>query len=216
MIKKYYTNPRKEACFFLGNETKLKILDIGCGAGSTTEFIKDNFLVDHSIGVDIINHENQEKVFDVIYNADLNDFNLREVLDAHKPNIILLMDVLEHLNDPYYFLKTLSEYKGNIKIIFSLPNVSHYSVFIPYIFRGTWDYKDSGVLDRTHLHFFGRNNVIDLFEKNSLQVHKLVPQYKLYPFSKSKLFHIVTLGLSERFIALQYVGVINKMDKNHE
>ncbi|WP_208103072.1 hypothetical protein, partial [Escherichia coli] len=36
----------------------------------------------------------------------------------------------------------------------SLPNVRHYSVVLPLLFGGRWDYEDAGLLDRTHLRFF--------------------------------------------------------------
>lgn len=67
---------------------------------------------------------------------------------------IIAADVLEHLRDP---LPVLSLLAGALatdgRILVSLPNIAHLSVR-GNLLRGQFEYQDSGILDRTHLHFY--------------------------------------------------------------
>jgi hypothetical protein len=42
------------------------------------------------------------------------------------------------------------------------------------LMRGAWDYTDSGILDRTHVRFFTRRTMIELFEENGYVVESCV------------------------------------------
>lgn len=86
-------------------------------------------------------------------------------------DVILALDVLEHLPRPEITMKTL--YKkirpGGI-FIASIPNIAHYSVSLPLFMRGLWEYQDEGLLDKTHLHFFNRNSAQTLFTDTGLEI----------------------------------------------
>ena len=47
-------------------------------------------------------------------------------------------------------------------MIASIPNVRHHSV-VRGLLAGDWTYEDAGLLDRTHLRFFTRRSIRDLF-----------------------------------------------------
>ena len=42
-------------------------------------------------------------------------------------------------------------------------------------FRGRWDYADAGILDRTHLRFFTRHSMLQLFDQSGLSVESIKP-----------------------------------------
>jgi SAM-dependent methyltransferase len=87
---------------------------------------------------------------------------IEQALDELLPDIdgrydtVLLLDVLEHLVDPWAVLgrcrRLLSE---DGRALLSIPNVAHWSVRRDLL-RGRWRYQESGLLDRTHLRFFTR------------------------------------------------------------
>jgi len=69
---------------------------------------------------------------------------------------LLLLDVLEHLVDPWSVLascRALLREGGHA--LLSIPNVAHWSVR-KTLLLGRWTYEDSGLLDHTHLRFFTR------------------------------------------------------------
>jgi hypothetical protein len=47
----------------------------------------------------------------------------------------------------------------------SIPNVRFIKVVVDLAARGRFDYRDSGVLDRTHLRFFTRRSIVAMFEE---------------------------------------------------
>jgi len=75
-------------------------------------------------------------------------------------DLIVFGDSLEHLQDPWTSLDAARKLLSNDGVlILSVPNVAHYSVVLPLL-RGRWDYADSGLLDRTHLHFFTPQSIV--------------------------------------------------------
>lgn len=69
-------------------------------------------------------------------------------------DVVLLLDVLEHLHDPGRVLRRLRVVvaAGGAALV-SLPNVAHWSVR-KELALGRFRYTSSGLLDATHLHFF--------------------------------------------------------------
>lgn len=67
---------------------------------------------------------------------------------------LLLMDVLEHLVDPWTTLKRLREHlRPEGQALISLPNVACWTMRRALL-AGRWEYTRDGLLDRTHLRFF--------------------------------------------------------------
>jgi glycosyltransferase involved in cell wall biosynthesis len=76
---------------------------------------------------------------------------------------IVFGDVLEHLVDPVRVLRQCCDLlQPQGKIIASIPNVAHLSVRL-MLLEGRWEYSDLGLLDRTHLRFFTRASIVELF-----------------------------------------------------
>ena len=71
-------------------------------------------------------------------------------------DVVLLLDVLEHLVDPGALLaRTRTWLAPGGRVILSVPNVAHAAVRLSLL-RGRFPRTDTGLLDRTHLHFFDR------------------------------------------------------------
>jgi 2-polyprenyl-3-methyl-5-hydroxy-6-metoxy-1,4-benzoquinol methylase len=90
---------------------------------------------------------------------DLNDHLGDERFDA-----VLFADVLEHLRDPAAMLRRARPFvaEGGA-VVASIPNIAHISVRLALL-GGEFRYRDLGLLDDTHLHFFTRASIVDLFE----------------------------------------------------
>ena len=89
---------------------------------------------------------------------------------------IVFNDVLEHVVDPWTMLDRAKEHlAAGGHIVASIPNVRHYIVVRNLALRGRWDYADWGVLDRTHLRFFTRASIVELFDSADLAIEVLAP-----------------------------------------
>jgi len=87
-----------------------------------------------------------------------------------KFDVVLCLDVLEHLVEPLDTLRRLTEQlRPSGILIASIPNVTHAAVRLQLL-GGSFTYTDTGLLDRTHLRFFDRTGVTALFDDAGLTV----------------------------------------------
>jgi SAM-dependent methyltransferase len=136
--------------------TARRILDVGCGAGALGAALKADLPHAEVVGIEAFPAaaDLAEEVLDDVLRVDLQDF-------SHIPyehgtfDAMVFGDVLEHMHDPHGVLRTLRPYltPGGV-IVCSIPNVGHWSVVGPLLLNDRWTYDDSGLLDRTHVHFF--------------------------------------------------------------
>jgi len=176
----YYRHIRTDIAEYVekGNN---RILDVGCGAGFLGEFLKLNGRASEVVGIEIdkVAASEASTRLDRVIGANLNQSGVSEiVIDFDKASFdyIVCADVLEHLIDPW---KTLSELltflKPGGKVVVSLPNVRHWSVWLPMVFRGRWEYQEAGIMDRTHLRFFTKAAALDLMAGAGLHVIECRP-----------------------------------------
>ena len=182
-----------------------RILEVGCGAGQTLEMLKMKNRCEETIGIELFTKAAEEargKV-DKIYCMDVEKSPMPE--NIGKFDLILLLDVLEHLVDPWAFLARLTEFHlaEHGRVIVSLPNAQHYSLVLPLLF-GKFDYKERGILDQTHLRFFTKNSGADLLKSAGLCI-EATKATSLSLHLKSGKLNAITLGLLSGFIASQYI-----------
>jgi 2-polyprenyl-3-methyl-5-hydroxy-6-metoxy-1,4-benzoquinol methylase len=86
----------------------------------------------------------------------------------------VVADVLEHLRDPWGALTDLvAVLRPGGWVVASVPNVRVFTVLLPLVRKGRFEYKEAGVLDRTHLRFFTRSSAIALVEGSGLAVESI-------------------------------------------
>lgn len=149
-----------------------RVLDIGAGPGSITGELKRNRDC-HVTALDI-DHRHVERLTescDAAYQVDLNDPDWPRALENEdKFDVVIAADVLEHLWDPW---KTLSVARKLIhddgEIIISLPHVGH-CVIAACLINGDFQYQDVGLLDKTHVRFFGLKNIQSLINDAGLNI----------------------------------------------
>ena len=77
-------------------------------------------------------------------------------IEGNQYDYVVCADVLEHLRNPG---KVLGDCLGLLKkggsLIASVPNIAHNAVLISLL-SGYFDYRNLGLLDNTHIHFFTR------------------------------------------------------------
>jgi SAM-dependent methyltransferase len=120
-------------------------------------------------------------------------------------DLVICNDVIEHMADPPSFLKQLKRKMApQATLIGSIPNVRHLSVLMMLLLKKEWKYSDAGIMDRTHLRFFSKIDIIELLQSNDFAVDKIDGingygfQYSINHLIKSILFLI--LGQDVRYI----------------
>lgn len=151
-----------------------KVLDVGCSRGGFGEALKA-YSPDRAVyGIEPTDAARYaEEVLDGVaqgsFPSDLPP-------DWGGFDVISFLDVLEHLVDPWDALRrTRSLLADGGRVMASIPNIRCVAVSVPLVLRGEWRYADVGILDRTHLRFFTRSGIEDLFGESGYAIDSVVP-----------------------------------------
>lgn len=95
-------------------------------------------------------------------------------------DIIFASAILEHLINPENIVLKLSKLlKKDGYMIIILPNIAHWTARLS-VMLGKFDYQDSGIFDRTHLHFYTIKTAVEFLKKSNLTIE--VYDYELTEF----------------------------------
>jgi len=148
---KYYRSKRPEIAQFLPKQYA-NVLEVGCGEGYFATNLNPSCEV---WGI--------EPVYNIAKNAlqRLNKVMIgsyKEVCDQlpnHYFDLVICNDVIEHMENHDQFFQSIKEkMKQNAYLVGSVPNVRYVYNLHELLIEKDWLYKDSGILDRTHLRFF--------------------------------------------------------------
>jgi 2-polyprenyl-3-methyl-5-hydroxy-6-metoxy-1,4-benzoquinol methylase len=150
-----YTNQGNATILQFLEEGDRSILDIGCGAGDTGKLIRSVYPEVSITGITCSQIEYQQAVqkLDFCICMDIEQ-GVLPVLSDQKFDVLIFSHVLEHLLDPVAAIKKLLPLlKVGGKVIIALPNIANWRERIK-LASGNFEYTDSGVMDRTHIHFY--------------------------------------------------------------
>jgi len=200
----YFSHARREILPLLP-PTFSRLFELGCGDGSTLRMIKSHYDVSFCAGLDLDERaiSSARQHLDLAVSGNVEDTGPPDAV--RDIDVILCLDVLEHLIDPWRVVRLLHErLSGRGVIIASIPNVRYFRVSLPLVFKGSWELADAGVLDRTHLRFFVKKTAIDLMTSSGLHLQETKP-LGLESGRKARLVNNITGGVFEEFLATQYL-----------
>jgi 2-polyprenyl-3-methyl-5-hydroxy-6-metoxy-1,4-benzoquinol methylase len=142
-----------------------RVLDVGCATGNLARALTEvNHCTVTGIEIDPTAAEKARRWCEQVVVGDIESLDLETVLAGARVDVIIFADVLEHLVNPWGVLADAKKVLADGFVVASLPNVAHSAVVLELL-RGRFQYRALGLLDDTHLRFFGKWDVVDLFEK---------------------------------------------------
>lgn len=146
-----------------------KVLEVGSATGNLTYHLKeikgcviDIVEIDEDAGLKAGKYARNALLG--MTEGNLNfDFWYKK-LNTEKYDYIVILDVLEHLQDPENTLNLLKDLlHEDGEIILSIPNIGHNAVILGLL-NNQFNYTELGLLDNTHIHFFSYFSIMKMLE----------------------------------------------------
>jgi SAM-dependent methyltransferase len=212
----YFNYPRLDLLQMLPAGAGLRLLELGAGDGATLRAAKARGIASYTVGIDIVDPAagGGGGEIDGVDGVDRVDRVDRfvvgnvEAMDLDLPldhfDAVLCADVLEHLIDPWDVVRRLARHlrPGGI-FLSSIPNLRNHRALAPIVLRGDFHYAEAGLLDRSHLRFFCRRNIRELFVQAGLVVEAMETNMGAYGL-RHRAINFLTAGLLREFFVLQY------------
>ena len=170
-VDRYYQERRSEMQSFVPKDAKM-LLDVGCSEGYFGQDVKarqscEIWGVEMMPKAAAVAAQHLDRVITLPFGEELR-------LPENHFDCIIFNDCLEHMEDPEPALQyTRRLLKPGGRVIASIPNMRYFPVAWDLLVRGEWEYKEFGVMDRTHLRFFTRTSIRKMFERVGLVVERL-------------------------------------------
>jgi len=136
-----------------------RVLELGTGPGTVTRILHDKGCKVTGVEMDPDTLATCAPFCERTLQANLEDPHWWQPLDGERFEVIICADVLEHLRDPRPLLEKLPVFlRDGGCVLMSLPNASHLTI-VASLLGGRFPYQKNGLLDNTHLKFYGREDL---------------------------------------------------------
>jgi 2-polyprenyl-3-methyl-5-hydroxy-6-metoxy-1,4-benzoquinol methylase len=193
------------------------VLDIGCWSGAAGTLLQR----ERDVVIDGVEPEGAMADRAALHYRRVYRSTIERSIDEliaerrHSYDSLLFLDVLEHLVDPRQVLEASRELlKPGGRALVSIPNVAHWSLRWELL-KGSWHYRDNGLLDRTHLRFFTRASALELARDSGWETtweHAAVGQTPLIRLPESQL---AALERWPTLFAVQFLFELRRSDDPH-
>jgi 2-polyprenyl-3-methyl-5-hydroxy-6-metoxy-1,4-benzoquinol methylase len=183
-----------------------KVMEVGCGNGATLKYLKENQYCSETHGIEMFPAVGEQARLNVdrLWIGDAE--KIIHTIEAEEYDLILCLDVLEHMLDPWQFAdRAAMLLKPGGCLIASIPNMRTAVVLAKLLFKGRFRYHDAaGIMDRTHLRYFTRESAMELMNRKPLQTESVLPSPNARG-SKSNIANILTAGMLRDFFTEQFL-----------
>ena len=141
-----------------------KVLEFGCANGRMTRYLSEEM----NCSVDIIEYDKELFSMAIQYAhdglcGDICDYTWVDYFQGTTYDYIIFADVLEHLSSPKTVLEKCYTFLNDTGLIWiSVPNIAYNDIIIKLL-NNQFDYSDTGLLDKTHIHFFTEKSAKKMF-----------------------------------------------------
>lgn len=168
--REYYANARSEMLKFVPQQYS-RVLEIGCGEGrfaSLLDKASELWGVEPDPTAARLASQRMHRVLNGTYDE------VASRIPAQYFDVIVCNDVIEHMVEPESFLMSVRDKltQGG-RLIASLPNMRHWEGLYELLVKKDWRYRQSGLLDRTHLRFFTKISMARLFTQAGFAIERI-------------------------------------------
>lgn len=155
-----------------------RLVEVGCSSGALArEYKKVNPSCQYT-GVEISAEyaELAQRHCDTVLVTDIESHTDRVLAHTAGSDCWIFGDSLEHLRDPWGLLRGI---RANIQkdgcVVACIPNAQHWSLQLR-LSCGEFRYEEMGLLDKTHLRWFTRLTMLELFQSSGFNVVAGIPR----------------------------------------
>jgi SAM-dependent methyltransferase len=149
-----------------------RLVEIGCSSGALAREFKRGAPTCHYRGVEIDPGyaELAKRYCDEVVVCDLDGADEGFWQACSDRDCWIFGDTLEHLKDPWAVLRRIrSLIPPSGSVVACIPNAQHWSMQAK-LSVGDFRYRDSGLLDRTHLRWFTRQTILESFREAGFEI----------------------------------------------
>lgn len=169
----YFEGSRGEMTPFIP-DTCVRMLEIGCGNAAFAKHLKSQrdihvTAIESHPAAAVVAKQRVDRLLQHTLDEGLT------LLAGEEFDCIVMNDVIEHLVDPWKALERLHQHlSSHGRLVASIPNVRYAPVLKEYLQEAQWRYRSDGVMDRTHLRFFTKRSMKDLFESTGYRTETII------------------------------------------
>lgn len=170
-------SPNSNATILKNIKPNSTVLEVGCAHGRMTKYLKE--ILECEIDIVELDYDAGVMAKEWANNGWIGVAGNIEEMDCFKNikhiwqityDYIIFADVLEHLHDPIRVLTDAKQVlKSDGSIWISIPNVA-YNGIISDLINDKFTYRETGLLDDTHLRFFTYHSLAKMIKKCGLKV----------------------------------------------
>lgn len=152
-----------------------QVVEVGCSSGALARDYKRLNPACRYVGCDIdpIYVEQAHPYCDELEVLDIDNAPEDFFIRRGGADVWVFGDSLEHLKDPWAVLSRVRATMAKDGVVVAcIPNAQHWSVQVR-LATGEFRYEDAGLLDRTHLRWFTRKTILQLFDVAGFRVEQL-------------------------------------------
>ena len=197
-----------------------RILEVGCSTGFFGKVLKQ---AGHEVwGLELSEQSSKIAVLrlDKVLQGTIENFLESDIYSNERFDYIIFGDVLEHLTNPLEVLKKCKNYLNKYgAIVASIPNVTHIAVRT-MLLEGKWEYSDYGIMDNTHLKFFTKNSIVELFSNSGYEIKRLDsiilnPEDTGVEYNEELLQNVASYVQDDQENVFQYVAIAENSESQN-
>jgi SAM-dependent methyltransferase len=152
--------------------TARTVVEIGCSAGALAREYKKSNPACRYIGIEVAPDYARlaQRYCDIVYELDIERADEAYLRGCLLADCWVFGDSLEHLNDPWALLERIRRIiPEHGSVCACIPNAQHWSVQAR-LNCGELRYEKTGLLDRTHLRWFTRITIMEMFQQAGFKI----------------------------------------------
>ena len=161
--------------------TAARIVEVGCSSGSLAREFKQIGGASHYTGIEIVPQyaEYARRHCDRVLTLDIETVDVEYLRNSLTCDCWIFGDTLEHLRDPWALLARIRHAITTTgSVVACIPNAQHWSLQAT-LNAGAFRYQRAGLLDKTHLRWFTRITIAEMFQEAGFRIVE----------SRSRVFH---------------------------